>query len=174
MKYAVRVQVDPTILAARGVAINEVEAAIKQHNVNMPSGTLSGVRQAYTVQANGQLTEAEGYRELIVTYRNGAPLHLGELGQVIDSVQDNKSAAWYNSATHSRMWPVIEVARTLKSRLGNILTYLKHRITNTTSESVNTKIQWVKYTARGFRNKHNFKTAIYFHRGGLDMSPLST
>jgi transposase len=81
---------------------------------------------------------------------------------------------WYNWATHSRLQPVIEVARTLKARLGNILTYLKHRITNATSESVNAKIQWVKYTARGFRNKHNFKTAIYFHCGGLDMSPLST
>jgi transposase len=81
---------------------------------------------------------------------------------------------WYNWATHSRLMPIIEVARTLKGRLGNILTYLKHRITNATSESVNAKIQWVKYTARGFRNKHNFKTAIYFHCGGLDMTPLPT
>ena len=81
---------------------------------------------------------------------------------------------WYNWATHSRLQPIIDVARTLKSRLGNILTYLKHRITNATSESINAKIQWVKYTARGFRNKHNFKTAIYFHCGGLDMAPLPT
>jgi transposase len=81
---------------------------------------------------------------------------------------------WYNWATHSRLQPVIEVARTLKGRLANILTYLKHRITNATSESINSKIQWVKYTARGFRNKHNFKTAIYFHCGGLDMAPLAT
>jgi transposase len=81
---------------------------------------------------------------------------------------------WYNWATHSRLQPVIEVARTLKARLANILTYLKHRITNAASESVNAKIQWVKYTARGFRNRHNFKTAIYFHCGGLDMAPLPT
>jgi transposase len=78
---------------------------------------------------------------------------------------------WYNWATHSRLQPVIQVARTLKSRLDNILTYLKHRITNATSESVNAKIQWVKYTARGFRNKQNFITAIYFHCGGLNMAP---
>lgn len=78
---------------------------------------------------------------------------------------------WYNWATHSRLQPIVEAARTLKARLPNILTYLKHRITNATSESLNAKIQWVKYTARGFRNKQNFKTAIYFHCGGLNMAP---
>ena len=77
---------------------------------------------------------------------------------------------WYNWATHSRLKPVIDVARMLKRRLPNILTYLTHRITNATSESINAKIQWVKYSARGFRNKRNFQTAIYFHCGGLDMS----
>jgi transposase len=81
---------------------------------------------------------------------------------------------WYNWATHSHLQPLIEIARTLKTRLGNILTYLKHRITNAASESVNAKIQWVKYTARGFRNKHNFKTPIYFRRGILHMAPLPT
>ncbi len=81
---------------------------------------------------------------------------------------------WYNWATHSRLNPVIEVARMLKNRLSNILTYLKHRITNATSESINSKIQWVKYTARGFRNKKNFQTAIYFHCGGLDLAPSPT
>jgi transposase len=81
---------------------------------------------------------------------------------------------WYRWATHSRLKPVIDVARTLKARLENILTYLKHPITNATSESLNAKIQWVKYTARGFRNKKNFKTAIYFHCGGLDLVPSPT
>jgi transposase len=59
----------------------------------------------------------------------------------------------------------------LKSRLKGVFTYLKHGITNATSESLNSKIQWVKYTARGFRNFQNFTTAIYFHCGGLDLSP---
>ena len=63
-----------------------------------------------------------------------------------------------------------EVAGTLKRRFANIITYLKHRITNATSESINAKIQWVKYTARGFRNKQNFINAIYFHCGGLDLA----
>ena len=91
---------------------------------------------------------------------------------VYEGAARNYFSRWYNWATHSRLQPVIDVARTIKARLTNILTYLKHRITNATSESINAKIQWVKYTARGFRNKKNFKTAIYFHCGGLDMVPL--
>jgi transposase len=83
-------------------------------------------------------------------------------------------AWWYRWATHSRLKPMVEKARMLKSRLDNILTYLKHGITNATSESLNSKIQWVKYTARGFRNFDNFITAIYFHCGGLDMAPAPT
>jgi transposase len=78
---------------------------------------------------------------------------------------------WYNWAARSRLQPMVKVAGTLKRRLANILTYLKHRITNATSESLNAKIQWVKYTARGFRNKQNFIHAIYFHCGGLNLAP---
>jgi transposase len=81
---------------------------------------------------------------------------------------------WHNWATHSRLQPMIDKARMLKRRLENILTYLKHPITNATSESLNAKIQWVKYTARGFRNFGNFATAIYFHCGGLDLAPSPT
>lgn len=83
-------------------------------------------------------------------------------------------AWWYRWATHSRLQPMIDKARMLKRRLENVLTYLKHGITNAVSESLNSKIQWVKYTARGFRNFENFKTAIYFHCGGLDLEPSPT
>jgi transposase len=78
---------------------------------------------------------------------------------------------WYFWATHSRLQPMIEKARMLKTHLANVLTYLKHRITNATAEGLNSKIQWIRYTARGFRNRENFKTAIYFHCGGLDLYP---
>jgi transposase len=81
---------------------------------------------------------------------------------------------WYNWAVRSRLTPMKDVARMLKRRFDNIITYLKHRITNATSESINSKIQWVKYTARGFRNKQNFINAIYFHCGGLDLAPAAT
>src|SRR5271157_917807 len=81
---------------------------------------------------------------------------------------------WYNWAVRSRLQPMIEVAGMLKRRFENIITYLRHRITNAGSESINAKIQWVKYTARGFRNKQNFVHAIYFHCGGLDLAPEAT
>ena len=81
---------------------------------------------------------------------------------------------WHNWAVRSRLQPVIEVGTMLQRRFENIITYLRHRVTNAASESINAKIQWVKYTARGFRNKQNFANAIYFHCGGLDLAPAST
>jgi len=81
---------------------------------------------------------------------------------------------WHNWAVRSRLPPMIETARMLKRRFENIITYLRHPITNALSESINAKIQWVKYTARGFRNKQNFIHAIYFHCGGLDLAPVAT
>ncbi|HEX2438365.1 MAG TPA: efflux RND transporter permease subunit [Methylomirabilota bacterium] len=95
-KYAVRVQVDPRALAARSIGIDEVEQAVARGNVNLPTGTLYGSQQAYTIQASGQLTDANAYRPLIVAYRNGSPVRLEELGRVIDSVQTDKVASWYN------------------------------------------------------------------------------
>jgi transposase len=81
---------------------------------------------------------------------------------------------WYNWAVRSRLQPTKEVAGMLKRRFENIITYLRHRITNAASESINAKIQWVRYTARGFRNKQNFINAIYFHCGGLDLASSPT
>ncbi|HYL35357.1 MAG TPA: efflux RND transporter permease subunit [Bryobacteraceae bacterium] len=95
-KYAVRIQLDPNQLAARGIGIDEVEASIDKHNVNLPAGTLWGAQQAFTVEANGQVLTAPAYRPLIVAYRGGSPVRLEELGQVLDSVQDDKNYAWYN------------------------------------------------------------------------------
>jgi len=86
----------------------------------------------------------------------------------------NHFAWWYRWAAHSRLAPMIEKAKMLKNHLQNILTYLIHKITNATSESINSKIQWIKYTARGFRNVDNLKNAIYFHCGDLDLVPRPT
>src|SRR5882762_2090859 len=95
-KYAVRVQVDPSALASRGIGIDDVATALQRGNTNLPVGTLYGIHQNLTVQANGQLTNAQGYRELIVAYRNGAPVMLRDLGNVIDSVENNRLASRYN------------------------------------------------------------------------------
>ncbi len=95
-KYAVRVQLDPSSLAQRGIGIDQVAAAIAQGNVNLPSGVLWGTDRAYQVQASGQLHDAAAFRQLVVTYRNGAPVHLGDLGQILDDVQNNKSISYYD------------------------------------------------------------------------------
>jgi len=94
-KYAVRVQVDPMVLAARGIGIDEVESAIIHGNVNLPTGTLDGAHQAFAVEADGQLYDAAAYQPLIVTYRGGAPVRLEEVGHVLDSVENNRVAGWH-------------------------------------------------------------------------------
>ncbi len=95
--YAVRIQVDPNKLAAYGLGIDQVEQAVEAGNVNQPLGTLYGKHQAFTVQANGQLNVAADFRPMIVAYRNGNPVRLQQLGNVLDSVQNDKSIAWYNN-----------------------------------------------------------------------------
>jgi transposase len=79
--------------------------------------------------------------------------------------------AWYFWATHSRLEPIITAAKTLQRHLANLLTYFTHRITNATSEGINSKIQTIKLMACGYRNREHYKTAIYFHCGGLDLYP---
>jgi HAE1 family hydrophobic/amphiphilic exporter-1 len=95
-KYAVRVQLDPSALASRGIGLDDVATALQRGNANQPVGTLYGVHRNFTVQANGQLTDAAAYRSLIVVYRNGAPVLLKDLGDIVDSVENNRLASRYN------------------------------------------------------------------------------
>jgi transposase len=80
---------------------------------------------------------------------------------------------WYGWAIRSRLSPVQEVARMLKRHLPGVLTYFRHRVTNAASEGLNSKIQRIKKMAYGFRNREHFKTAIFFHCGGLDLYPTT-
>src|ERR1022692_334217 len=95
-KYAVRVQVNPDELAARGIGFDEVMQAIQRSNVNLPTGRLYGEKQAFTVQSSGELTRAAAYRPLIVSYKNGVPIRLEQLANVIDGVENDKTVAWFN------------------------------------------------------------------------------
>ena len=74
---------------------------------------------------------------------------------------------------HSRLAPVIETARLIQRHLPNVMTFFAHRITNAVAEGLNSKIQTIKKMAYGFRNREHFKTAIYFHCGGLDLYPVT-
>jgi HAE1 family hydrophobic/amphiphilic exporter-1 len=94
-QFAVRVQADPNKLAAYGLGIDQVAQAVAAGNVNQPLGTLYGQHQAFTIQDNGQLKNAAAFRPLIVAYRNGNPVRLQEVANVIDSVQNDKVAAWF-------------------------------------------------------------------------------
>ena len=91
-KWAIHVQLDPSLLAARHIGIDDVSSALQSHNVNQPTGTLWGANQAFTVRANGQLMTAAAFGDMIVAYRNGSPVRLKALGRVIDGVQVDKSA----------------------------------------------------------------------------------
>jgi hydrophobic/amphiphilic exporter-1 (mainly G- bacteria), HAE1 family len=97
-KYAVRIQLDPNELAFRGIGIDEVSNAVQNQNVNLPVGVLSGAFKAYTVVATGQLDTAAAYRPVIVAFRNGSPVRLEQIGQALDSVENDRTASWYNGA----------------------------------------------------------------------------
>jgi HAE1 family hydrophobic/amphiphilic exporter-1 len=94
--YAVRVQVNPQRLATYGLGINDVMNAVVSANQNQPTGTLWGKHQAFTIESNGQLLNADAYKPVIVAYQNNAPIRLENLGHVIDSVQNDKSGGIYN------------------------------------------------------------------------------
>jgi len=95
-KYAVRISVDPTRLVGTGVGIDQVQAAIAAANVNQATGSLYGTRQQLPIRSEGQLMRADAYNDVVVAYRNGAPVRIRDLGRAFDSVQNDLAASWYN------------------------------------------------------------------------------
>ena len=95
-KYAARIQLNPQALASRQIGIDQIQTAIQQGNVNLPTGSLSGVHKNFTVQTNGQLQDAAAFRRLIVSYNRGEPVYLEQLGRVVDGVENDKVASWYD------------------------------------------------------------------------------
>src|SRR5689334_1867694 len=110
-KYAVHVQMDPHAMASRQIGINEVETALKAWNVNLPTGAIIGPQRAFTLQASGQLMTASQYRPVVVAYRAGSPVRLEELGKVIDSVEDDKTASWFYTHKGSSRSIVLAIQR---------------------------------------------------------------
>src|SRR6476661_8601221 len=92
-KYAVHAQVDPRALAARGIGINEVEASLRNWNANVPTGSMVGANTTFALQASGQLMSADQFNAMTIAYRNGAPVHLSDVGTVIDGVEDQHTAS---------------------------------------------------------------------------------
>jgi len=110
-KYAVRVQLDPKALTSRRIGLDEVAEALDKWNVNLPTGGLQGDKQAFTILASGQLYNAEAFKPLIVAWRGGAPVRLQDIATVIDSVENDKVAAWYNTKGVSTRAIVLAIQR---------------------------------------------------------------
>ncbi|MGA2261510.1 MAG: efflux RND transporter permease subunit, partial [Acidobacteriota bacterium] len=110
-KYAVHVQMDPHALAAKQIGINEIQTALQSWNVNVPTGSIVGPQRAFTLQASGQLMNAAAYRPLVVAYRRGSPVRLQDLGSIIDSVEDDKTASWYYKSGGSQRSIVLGIQR---------------------------------------------------------------
>jgi HAE1 family hydrophobic/amphiphilic exporter-1 len=95
-KPAVRVQLDPQALAARGINLEDVRTALGQANVDLPKGTLNSPRQTYTLNTNDQLLKAEDYANLVIAYRNGAPVRIRDVGRAVSAPENDLIAGWYN------------------------------------------------------------------------------
>jgi multidrug efflux pump len=95
-KPAVRVQVDPTVLASYGLSLEDVRSVLAQANVDQAKGNLEGPRQAFTIGANDQLLAADEYKSIVLAYKNGAPVRLSDVADVVDGVENVKQAAWMN------------------------------------------------------------------------------
>lgn len=95
---AVRIQANPTALASYGLSLEDLRTALSQANVDMAKGTFDGLHQAYTIGANDQLLSSDGYKPLIIAYRNGAPVRVSNVANVVDDVENNKQAAWANQS----------------------------------------------------------------------------
>ncbi|MCK9915258.1 efflux RND transporter permease subunit [Microbacteriaceae bacterium K1510] len=97
-KFAVRVQVDPAAAAARNISLDDIRTVVAKANSSAPVGTLQGEREAITLLATGAMNKADAYRDVTITYRNGAPIKLNEVATVIDSVENDRVATWFNDA----------------------------------------------------------------------------
>ena len=97
-KFAVRIEANPEALAAKAMTLDDLQSAVAAANSSAPVGTIMGTDQAFTLQANGQLDHADKYQNLIVAYRNGAPIRLQDVGRAIDSVQDDQQFSSHNGA----------------------------------------------------------------------------
>jgi hydrophobic/amphiphilic exporter-1 (mainly G- bacteria), HAE1 family len=95
-KFAVRIQLNPDALASRGIGVDELSNAIKAANSNSPLGVLNGPKQQLTLQSNAQLPNAAAFGELAIAWRDGAPVRLKDVANVLDSVENNRTASWFN------------------------------------------------------------------------------
>jgi HAE1 family hydrophobic/amphiphilic exporter-1 len=110
-KYAVRIQVNPHALSAKGIGINEVANAVSSGNVSIPAGSLDGPYQSYALEPQGQLKKADAYNSLIIAYQQGYPVRIRDVGQALDSVDYKKATVWYVDDTYSARTAIFAVRK---------------------------------------------------------------
>jgi hydrophobe/amphiphile efflux-1 (HAE1) family protein len=156
-KPAVRVQVDPQALAARGISLEDVRSVISQANVDLPKGTLNSPRQSYTLNTNDQLLNPGAYDDLILAYRNGSPVRVKDIGRAVDGPENNRLAAWFNK-TPAIILPiqrqpganVIETVDRIKAMLpvlqASIPSGIKVSIVSDRTETIRASVSDVQFT----------------------------
>ena len=156
-KPAVRVQADPGALAAVGLSLEDVRALITQANVNQPTGNIDGPRQTFMIDVDDQLTKAEGYRAIVIAYRNGAPVRLRDVASVVDSVENDALAGWAGTKRavilNVQRQPganIIEVADRVKALLPQLRAVLPQsievRVLSDRTETVRASVDDVQFT----------------------------
>jgi HAE1 family hydrophobic/amphiphilic exporter-1 len=127
-KYAVRVQVNPYSLANKKVGINEVLTAIQGGNVNLPGGTIDNQHTSYTIDSNGQLLNAEAYDSLVVTYQNGYPLRIRDIGRAVDGTENIRTTAWFMEHGEKKGTVILRVNKQPGANTVNLATEIKSRL----------------------------------------------
>jgi len=110
-KYAVRIQVNPHVLSAKGIGINEVANAVSSANVSIPAGSLDGPYQSYSLEPQGQLKKADAYNPLVIAYQHGYPVRIQDIGRALDSVDYKKATVWYVDDKYSARTAIFAVRK---------------------------------------------------------------
>ena len=110
-RYAVRIQVNPMALTSRGIGINEVAEEVMAGNVYLPGGTLDGEKTSYTLQSNGQLMKAEVYNGLIISYEDGYPVRIQDIGRAVDGIEGYRNTAWFYKERKKQKSVIVRVRK---------------------------------------------------------------
>ncbi|MEY2491619.1 MAG: multidrug efflux pump [Verrucomicrobiota bacterium] len=142
-KPAVRVQVNPAAISALGLSLEDVRTILGQANVNAPKGSFDGPRQSFTIGSNDQIFSADAYKPIIVAYKNGAPIRLGDIANIIDSVENDQLAAWVGSKNGEKPAVLLDIQRQPGANIIQTVDRVKQllpRLTGTLPPSVHVSI----------------------------------
>jgi multidrug efflux pump len=142
-KPAVRVQVNPAAISSLGLGLDDVRTILGQANVNAPKGSFDGARQSFTIGSNDQIFSADAYKPIIVAYKNGAPIRLGNLANVIDSVENDQLGAWVSNRNGEQPAVLLDIQRQPGANIIQTVERVKQllpRLTSTLPPSVHVEV----------------------------------